>query len=231
MSNQGGSSEQPERAHEAGQASDSPPAPIPSDSEIPGEKPPVLSPDVPMRGLPAWVTQRACRPTGRALIDPKLRRFSLRYLSQAVLATLAILAVLLFVDSLSNAALAAGLGSSVVILFLHPSSQAAKGRSVVGGHAMALAIGSVFSLLLFATPVESFLQNLPLIRNLALAVSVGLLMLVMAATDTEHPPAAGTVLGIATRSWEFQIALIIIVAVLLLAIIKLFLGEHLRDLT
>ncbi len=35
-----------------------------------------------------------------------------------------------------------------------------------------------------------------LITNIAAAVGVGVVMLVMADTDTEHPPAAGTVLGL-----------------------------------
>ncbi len=163
-------------------------------------------------------------------IDPKFTRHSRRYMFQAGLATLAMLAVLLFVDSLSRAALAAGLGSSVIILFVHPSSPTATTRSLVGGHTLALLLGSAFALLLFASPVESFLDDLSPVRNLSLAVSVGLLILAMAVTDTEHPPAAGTVLGMATRPWELETAGIIIGAVLLLAVIKYSLRAHLRDL-
>ena len=140
------------------------------------------------------------------------------------------LAILLFVDSLSQAALAAGLGASVVILFVHPSSPTATTRSLVGGHALALLLGSAFSLLLFASPVETFLVDLSPVRNLSLAVSVGLLIMVMAVTDTEHPPAAGTLLGMATRPWDLETTGIIIGAVLLLAAIKRFCQPHLRDL-
>ena len=140
------------------------------------------------------------------------------------------LALLLFVDSLSQAALVAGLGSSVVILFVHPSSPAATQRSLIGGHALGLMLGSLFALLLFAGPVESFLEDLLLLRNLSLAVSVGLLILAMAVTDTEHPPAAGTVLGMATRPWDLETFGIIIGAVLLLAAIGHLLRARLRDL-
>ena len=174
---------------------------------------------------------RMLRSSSRSVfIDPKFTRHSRRYMFQAGLATLAMLAVLLFVDSLSRAALAAGLGSSVIILFVHPSSPTATTRSLVGGHTLALLLGSAFALLLFASPVESFLDDLSPVRNLSLAVSVGLLILAMAVTDTEHPPAAGTVLGMATRPWELETAGIIIGAVLLLAVIKYSLRAHLRDL-
>ena len=67
-------------------------------------------------------------------------------------------------------------------------------------------------------------------RDLSLAVSVGLLILVMAITDTEHPPAAGTVLGMATRPWELKTTAIIIGAVLLLAAIHYLLRSSLPDL-
>ena len=169
-------------------------------------------------------------PSRFVIIDPKFSGSSRRYLFQAGLATLAMLALLLFVDSLSQAALAAGLGSSVIILFVHPTSPTATSRSLVGGHALALLLGSAFALLLFASPIETFLDDLSPVRNLSLAVSVGLLILAMAVTDTEHPPAAGTVLGMATRPWELETAGIIIGAVLLLALIKYFLRSHLRDL-
>lgn len=53
---------------------------------------------------------------------------------------------------------------------------------------MALLLGSIFAVLLFANPVETFLEDLTVLRNFSLAVSVGFLILAMAITDTEHPP-------------------------------------------
>lgn len=115
-------------------------------------------------------------------------------------------------------------------MFVNPSNRTASSRSLIGGHGLALLLGSAFSVLLFASPVETFLDDLSPVRNLSLAVSVGLLILAMAVTDTEHPPAAGTVLGMGTRPWELDTTGIIIGAVLLLALIKYLLRSHLRDL-
>ena len=150
-------------------------------------------------GLTSFLSQRLrynLRSLSRSVfIDPKFSRNSRRYFLQGGLATLAMLVLLLFFDSLSQAALAAGLGSSVITVFVNPSNRTASTRSVVGGHSLALLLGSAFSVLLFAAPVETFLDDLSVVRNLSLAVSVGLLILAMAITDTEHAPAAGTVLG------------------------------------
>ena len=78
------------------------------------------------------------------------------------------LAILVFVDSLSDAALAAGLGSSVVIVFIYPSSHAAQARSLIGGHGLAMLVGSALSLVLFAAPVADFLEDLGLVKDLSL---------------------------------------------------------------
>ena len=164
------------------------------------------------------------------ILDPGFARNPRRYLGQAGLATLAMLIILIFVDSLSNAALAAGLASSVVTLFVHPSSRIASTRSLCGGHVLAMIIGSGFSLLSATALVKKLMLSAPLMRDLGLAMVVAILIFVMAVTDTEHPPAAGTVLAMATRPWDIRIAGIIIAAVLLLAVVRRLTGRHLHDL-
>ena len=139
-------------------------------------------------------------------------------------------AVLLFVDSFSDAALVAALGASVVIIFVHPTSKLGAPRALVGGHLLGLLVGSVFSLVLFAPLVSSILEGVGALRDLALTASVGAMIVLMAITDTEHPPAAGTVLGMSTRVFDPSIFAIIIGAVIVLAVIKCVLRRYLRDL-
>lgn len=164
------------------------------------------------------------------LLDPQFRHSHKNYLVQVVLATAAMFAILSMVDSLSDAALAAGLGSSVLIVFVNPSNRSAKPRSLIGGHVLGAIIGLGFSLLLFSTPLEDVLTGATLLRGAFLAASVGVLMLAMSTTDTEHAPAAGTVLGIATKALDPFTIPIIIGAVLLLALIKFLLHRYLHDL-
>ncbi len=163
--------------------------------------------------------------------DPGFARAPLRFVAQAVLATGVMLAILTFVDSLSSAAIAAGLASSVVVIFINPSNRTAQIRAVVGGHALALALGSIFSLTLIFGPAETFLADMELLRNLSYAFAVGIAVLLMAITNTEHPPAAGTALGMASREFDILIFFSIIGAVVMLSIIKLALRPQLRDLT
>ena len=163
--------------------------------------------------------------------DPAFARYPWAFAFQAVLATVVMLVILAFVNSLSSAAIAAGLASSVVGIFIGPSNRTASVRSVVGGHGLALLLGAVFSAVLFLGPVETFLTDRTLIHNASLALAVGVAMLFMAFTNTEHPPAAGTALGMASREFDILIFLSIIGAVALLAVMKLAVRPYLRDLT
>ena len=163
--------------------------------------------------------------------DPGFVSAPLRFVVQAALATLAMLAILTFVDSLSTAAIAAGLASSVVGIFIAPSNPTARIRSVVGGHGVALLLGSVFSFILFFAPIEAYLNQQEILLHLSLAVGVGMAMLLMAITNSEHPPAAGTALGMASREFDLLIFFSIIGAVVMLAVMKLTLRPQLRDLT
>lgn len=164
------------------------------------------------------------------LLDPKFRRHYRRYIFQALLATATMTVVLLFVDSLSTAAIAAGLGSSVVGIYINPSGATARVRAVIGGHTMALIIGSALSFILFSGSMESFTLSHTEFHTLVMAVSVGLLILVMAVTDTEHPPAAGIAIGMTSREWTPEVFWAILGALVLLGAIKLILRRHLRDL-
>ena len=163
--------------------------------------------------------------------DPGFARLPWVFVFQAVMATVVMLAILTFVHSLSSAAIAAGLASSVVGIFIGPSNRTAHIRSVVGGHGVALALGSLFSFILFFGPVEAYLTDVDYLRNLSYAFAVGMAMLLMAITNTEHPPAAGTALGMASREFDTLIFFSIIGAVLMLGVIKLALRPYLRDLT
>ena len=78
------------------------------------------------------------------LLDPKFRHRYEQCFLRAFLAFVAMAIILLFVESPSSAAIAAGLGSSVVGIFINPNGATARLRAMVGGHTMALLLGSVF---------------------------------------------------------------------------------------
>lgn len=190
----------------------------------------LFSSDGKLHVLPHRLSERLHLPEDVELIDPRFRRYSHSYLVQAFLATMTMLVILLFVDSLADAALAAGLGSSVVILFVHPSASAAKARSVIGGHTLALLVGVGCSLLIFDSSLGEFIAQNRLFSDSALAIAVGLVILIMAVTNTEHPPAAATVLGIAIQPLDPLRVAVFISAIILLALIHFLFKSRLQDL-
>jgi len=133
------------------------------------------------------------------LLDPKFRHRYEQCFLRAFLAFVAVAIILLFVESPSSAAIAAGLGSSVVGIFINPNGATARLRAMVGGHTMALLLGSVFSFILFAGSIETFTVDHSQFHALIMVLSVGFLFLVMAITDTDHPPAGGIAIGMASR--------------------------------
>ena len=181
--------------------------------------------------LPRRASKRLRLPPYILLYDVRFFRMQKGYLWQSSLAVVAILAVLLLVDSVADAVLAAGLGSSVVIVFLHPTSRSASLRNLVGGHFMGSLIGAAASLLLFQSgwfPANAELSHW--LANGVAAGVLGLVILLMAATDTEHPPAAATALGFALQSLEWPIVFLFGGAVIVLAVVKVVLRNRLRDL-
>ena len=137
------------------------------------------------------------------IANPNIRGHWGRYLAQSVLAVFAMLVVLLFIDSVANAALVAGLGSTVVTAFLHPQASSGRLRAIIGGHSCGLIVGSILALVFinYELVIITFAYG----DILVMAGAVGLTILAMGLTDTEHPPAAGIALGMAGRPWELNI--------------------------
>ena len=185
----------------------------------------------PLHNLRCRLGQSLRFPKNVRILDPRFSRYSYNYFIQAGLAACSMLLILVFVDSQADAALAAGLGASVAIVFIHPASAAGRYRSLIGGHALGLVLGTTFSFFLFNSPPSGFLGDMPWLFDVVLAFSVGVMILVMAVTDTEHPPAVGTLLGVPVQPWHWETPAVLIAAVILLSVIRYLCQPHLRDLT
>lgn len=181
--------------------------------------------------MPRRISRKYHLPLFFALYNVQFFRLRGRYLLQATVAALVMLGVLLLVDSIADAVLAAGLGSSAVIVFVHPNSSSAALRHLVGGHILGLAAGALASFILFhAGWVPPADGTHHWVAAVAAAVTLGIVILLMSATDTEHPPAAATGLGFALQSLEITLVLLFVAAVLMLAVSKLIFRRALLDL-
>ncbi len=142
------------------------------------------------------------------------------YFFQSLLAGLSVF-VLLVVLQMQNIVVVASIGSTAFIVFSMPREVTAKARNVIGGHLVGFACGSLSALI----PVS---YHFP--PALTLSIAVGLSILIMVVTDTEHPPAAGTALGLAISGFSTEALISLFISVLTLSLIHHFFKAHLKDL-
>ena len=161
------------------------------------------------------------------LIDRYFLRQKQLYLAQAVLAALTLSIVIAIEDTLTNAAILTAIASSTFIIFMTPSSAMAGPRRVIGGHLVGVCVGLAFAGLIDVLG-HSLATNL--VTNVFAAIAVGASMLLMAPTDTEHPRAAGTVLGLILGANVLNSAALVLIAAILLSVARALLGRWLIDL-
>ena len=142
------------------------------------------------------------------------------YLFQSILCTLCVLAVL-WVLGEGQYVIIAAVGASSFIVFAMPKSVTAQPKSIIGGYLIGLGIGSLSWLI----PQPSFAYQI-----IVYAAVVGLTMFAMVTTDTEHPPACGTALGVAISGWSLSVTLTILVSAIILATAHVLLARFLKDL-
>ncbi|PKN18120.1 MAG: HPP family protein [Deltaproteobacteria bacterium HGW-Deltaproteobacteria-6] len=154
-------------------------------------------------------------------IDTEFRQYWKHYVMQSLLATLSVFIVLYFL-SLQHAVIIASIGSTAFIVFAMPDSITAQPRNVIGGQLVGLLCGFLFSLipqpaLIYSTVVCSF--------------AVGAAIFIMVVIDMEHPPAAGTALGVAMTGISFDVFAAVSISIILLSLIHKFMKPYIRDLT
>lgn len=163
------------------------------------------------------------------LFDRKFRSQAHHYVFQSLLATLALVVIMLVQDVVLRAAIIVAVASTAFIIFAIPHTPAAGLRKVIGGHVVAVVLGSAATGVLRALGVDTFDTDRHAFY-VAAAVAVGLSIFVMVVTDTEHAPAAGTALGLVIPDWTWSAVVFIIVAVLALSALKVILGPRLVNL-
>ena len=96
--------------------------------------------------------------------DKKFRKNAHRYILQCVLATLTILAVLIFV--LTETAIIAALGASAFIVFTMPNKYSSDPRRLIGGYIVGIVVGMLCNYISFI----EYLSNFFITQKMALIV-------------------------------------------------------------
>lgn len=161
--------------------------------------------------------------------DPQLRSRYRRDLLQAGLAAAVVLAILFAEEGVTHGVVVVAIASSAFTVFVIPHSIASEPRRVVGGHLVGVGIGVAVSAALTAVAGSS-VSATDYRFILAGAGAVGLAVLAMAATDTEHPPAAGTAFGLVHQGVTGGFVLFILTAAVTLALVRALLLGRLRNL-
>ena len=164
------------------------------------------------------------------IIDKSFTGAPKNYIIQSLLALVAVAIILYFVEVLTHAAVVAALGASTFIVFAMPHSITAQPRRLVGGHIIGLICGTICYYAFLTGPLGGLSANWEFIILFACALSVGLSIFLMTVTNTEHPPAAATALGIVAHGWSYQIVIFVLVCAIGLALIRRVLRGYLRDL-
>ena len=164
------------------------------------------------------------------LIDRRFRRHWKNYLLQCALCMLALLVVLLIVDVVLRAAIVVAIASTAFIVFVLPHSQASTPRRVIGGHFIAVVAGTLFSLLYLVPVWGDAAATSNVARDTIAVLTVGLSILIMVLTNTEHPPAAGTALGLVVAGWTVSAVLFVLLGAVILSSMHLALRPRLQNL-
>ena len=153
------------------------------------------------------------------------------YTFQCALAALCLVVILIVGDTLLQMAIVVGVAASAFTIFVVPNSVAATPRRVIGGHLVAAIIGTIISLTL---DIEMFsiyeATSSRYILDVAAALSVGIGIFFMVATNTEHPPAAGTSLGLVIHGFDWTSIVFILTSAILLSLVRLILKNKMINL-
>jgi CBS-domain-containing membrane protein len=154
-------------------------------------------------------------------IDKEFRQHWKNYVMQSILAACSVFIVLYFL-SLQHAVVIASIGATAFIVFAMPDSITARPRNVIGGQLVGLLSGFLFSLLG---------QQVLLYSLIIYSLAVGTAIFTMVVIDTEHPPAAGTALGVAMTGISLDVFIAVTVSIILLSLIHKLFKPYIRDLT
>jgi len=126
--------------------------------------------------------------------------------------------------------LVATLGSTVFILFIMHRSGTALLRYTLGGHLIALGVAPAITSLVSSGAGQCLVGDFSLLFEFESSLAVDLSMFFMAATDTEHPLAAGTALAGVTSGFTRELALFFVASVFGLVVVHRLLCSRMRDL-
>ena len=156
---------------------------------------------------------------------PNLRK----YLKQSFMGTAVIVIIIFALDAAVHTVIIATLGATTFIVFAMPHSYASAPRRIIGGYSIGMLIGIIvyyLKVLLLSIDPDGF-EGIDVLLG---GIAVGLAILFMAFTNTEHPPAAGLSMGLIFNPWTYETIAVVVGAVFFLNLSKYALKNWLINL-
>jgi len=153
-------------------------------------------------------------------IDPQFPTHWKQYLIQSSYAAITVFFITIILSN--NPVVIASIGATAFIVFAMPNNVAAEPKRIIGGHLVGFFVGSCFAVFPF--------MDILFFKAVWFSASVGITILLMVVLDFEHPPAAGTALGMALVGYSSSSASAILISVVILALIGFFAKPFLRNL-
>ena len=151
-------------------------------------------------------------------IPKTARHYAKYYFLQSLLASLVIF-IALFISGMHHLVIVASIGSTAFIVFMTPQKRIARPKNIIFGHLIGFFAGALCHFLAYQKPFAIVIY----------ALAVGTSMFFMALTDTRHPPASGTALGVAISGFSFDVLLCLLIGTLALALSHLALRDLIKD--
>jgi len=164
------------------------------------------------------------------ILDQYIHSKWAHYIAQCSLASLSLILILIIGDTILRAAIVVGVASSAFTVFVIPDSVAATPRKVIGGHVVAGMVGALISYALQLPGLDIYASQTNYIVDIAAATSVGIGIFFMVVTNTEHPPAAGTSLGLVIYGFDWTSVVFILGSALLLSAVRIVLRPRMINL-
>ena len=95
---------------------------------------------------------------------------------------------------------------------------------------MGVVVGSAVASVLNIPVIDTLAEESRYISDVGAALSVGLSIFLMVITDTEHPPAAGTALGLVIPGWSWSAVVFIMSSAVILSLLRIALRRKLVNL-
>jgi CBS-domain-containing membrane protein len=140
------------------------------------------------------------------------------------------LIILTFVEVLTHTAIVFALAASTFIVFATPASRSATPRRLIGGHIVGILCGLVCYYIFNGGLLQDAAASYDIVIWFAYALSVALSLFIMTITNTEHPPAAATAMGIVVNGFTWQVVVFVVLFAVFLSLAKRLLKPWLKDL-